>query len=98
MVEAALDGVCGCRVDVDDPFVIDINYPVAFPDGYLRPEVRLEIAPLASWLPYEDPKRPGGKCGLGLRPFIECLRVVFPGRALPVVPRQQGSPENQRMV
>lgn len=52
MVESALDGVCGCRVD-DDPFVIDINYPAAFPDDYLRSEVRLEIGPLASWLPYE---------------------------------------------
>jgi hypothetical protein len=54
LVEAALNDVCGCRVDVDDPFVIDINYPAAFPDDYLRSEVRLEIGPLASWLPYED--------------------------------------------
>ena len=52
MVEFTLDGVCGCRVD-DDPFVIDINYPAAFPNDYLRSEVRLEIGPLASWLPYE---------------------------------------------
>lgn len=54
LVEVALDGVCGCRVDADDPYVIDINYPAAFPDDYLRPEVRLEIGPLASWLPYEE--------------------------------------------
>ena len=53
MVESALDGVCDCRID-DDAFVIDINYPAAFPDDYLRSEVRLEIGPLASWLPYED--------------------------------------------
>ncbi|MBL3529457.1 MAG: nucleotidyl transferase AbiEii/AbiGii toxin family protein [gamma proteobacterium endosymbiont of Lamellibrachia anaximandri] len=53
LVEVALDGVCGCGVD-DDPYVIDINYPAAFPDDYLRPEVRLEIGPLASWLPYEE--------------------------------------------
>ncbi|MET0106672.1 MAG: hypothetical protein ABW072_16290 [Sedimenticola sp.] len=33
---------------------IDINYPAAFPDDYLRSEVRLEIGPLAPWLPYED--------------------------------------------
>jgi hypothetical protein len=52
LVKAALDGVCDCRVDVDDPFVIDVNYPAAFPDDYLRPEVCLEIGPLASWLPY----------------------------------------------
>ena len=54
LVEAALDGVCDCRVDVDAPFVININYPAAFPDEYLRPELRLEIGPLALWLPYED--------------------------------------------
>ncbi|MES9901415.1 MAG: nucleotidyl transferase AbiEii/AbiGii toxin family protein [Sedimenticola sp.] len=54
LVEEALDGVCGCRADADDPYVIDINYPAAFPDDYLRPKVRLEIGPLASWLPYED--------------------------------------------
>lgn len=51
LIEAVLDGVCGCRVDTDDPFVININYPAAFPDDYLRSEVRLEIGPLASWLP-----------------------------------------------
>lgn len=54
LVESALGDVCGCRVDVDDPFVIAINYPAAFPDDYLYSEVRLEIGPLASWLPYED--------------------------------------------
>ena len=32
----------------------DITYPAAFSDDYFRSEVRLEIGPLASWLPYED--------------------------------------------
>jgi hypothetical protein len=54
LVKVALDGVCDCSVDADDSHVIDINYPAAFPDDYLRPEVRLEIGPLASWLPYEE--------------------------------------------
>ena len=54
LVESALDGVDGCRVGAGVPFVIDINYPAAFPDDYLRSEVRLEIGPLASWLPYEN--------------------------------------------
>jgi len=54
LLEAALDGVCRCSVDADDPHVIDIKYPAAFPDDYLRPEVRLEIGPLASWLPHEN--------------------------------------------
>ena len=54
LVEAALDGVCDGRVDTDDLHVIAINYPAAFPDDYLRPEVLLEIGPLASWLPHEE--------------------------------------------
>src|SRR5258708_13601072 len=38
-------------VDETDPHVINIKYPAAFSEVYIRPEVRLEIAPLASWLP-----------------------------------------------
>lgn len=53
-VDAVLDDVCDCFVDIDDPFVINVNYPAAFSDDYLRSMVRLEIGPLASWLPYED--------------------------------------------
>ena len=54
LIEMALDGVCVCRVDVDDPLVINVNYPAAFPDDYLRSEVRLEIGPLASRQPHEE--------------------------------------------
>lgn len=55
-VKEALDGLCSCRLNHDDPYIIDINYPAAFSDDYLRPEVQLEIGPLASWLPSE-PRR-----------------------------------------
>ena len=50
----AMDGVCRCEMDGDDPHVINIHYPAAFPDDYLRPEVRLEIGPLAARMPYEE--------------------------------------------
>jgi len=53
-VATVIDGVCSCNIDSDDPHVINIRYPGAFPDDYLRSEVRLEIGPLASWLPYEE--------------------------------------------
>lgn len=53
-VAAALGEVCQCEVDRDDPHVINIRYPAAFPDRYLRPELRLEIGPLAAWLPHEN--------------------------------------------
>jgi len=52
MTDAALTGVCECRIE-DDPHVINISYPAAFSDHYLRPEVRLEIGPLASLQPCE---------------------------------------------
>jgi hypothetical protein len=31
--------------------VVNIRYPAAFSKEYIRPEVRLEIGPLASWVP-----------------------------------------------
>ena len=32
--------------------MIDIRYPSAHSDRYLRPEIRLEIGPLAQWIPH----------------------------------------------
>ena len=46
--------VCACEVDTDDANTLNVQYPAAFTDDYLRPEVRLEIGPLASWLPFDD--------------------------------------------
>jgi hypothetical protein len=46
--------VCRCEVDAGDHHVLNIRYPGAFPDSYLRPEVQLEIGPLASWLPFDE--------------------------------------------
>jgi len=39
-------------VDADQPQVINVQYPAAFPPDYLRPEVQLEIGPLASFVPH----------------------------------------------
>jgi len=52
-IRAALGELCVCEVEANDTHVINVRYPAAFPDAYLRPEVRLEIGPLAAWLPYE---------------------------------------------
>ncbi len=38
-------------VDPTDPHTVNIRYPAAFAETYIRPEVRLEIGPLASWVP-----------------------------------------------
>ena len=56
LVQAVMGDACACEIDLHDPHVINIRYPGAFDDQYLRPEVRLEIGPLASWLPYETRK------------------------------------------
>ncbi|MBI1906905.1 MAG: nucleotidyl transferase AbiEii/AbiGii toxin family protein [Rhodocyclales bacterium] len=53
-VIAAFDGVCQCAIGAGDPHVIEVRYPAAFRNDYLRPEVRLEIGPLAAWLPHEE--------------------------------------------
>jgi hypothetical protein len=46
-----LEGICRAEVEADDPNVIAIHYPSSFSSEYLRPEIRLEIGPLAQWVP-----------------------------------------------
>lgn len=53
-IAAATGGICQCAIGADDAHVIEVRYPAAFPDTYLRPELRLEIGPLAAWLPNEE--------------------------------------------
>jgi hypothetical protein len=38
-------------IDEDDPHAVNVFYPAAFTAEYIRPAVRLEIDPLASWVP-----------------------------------------------
>lgn len=42
---------CQCSIDPRDGHSINIIYPSSFEDTYLRPQILLEIGPLASWLP-----------------------------------------------
>lgn len=44
---------CELAIDAEDPHTINITYPKAFSSEYLRPQVRLEIGPLAAMLPME---------------------------------------------
>jgi hypothetical protein len=48
--QMAIPGVT-LAVDPDDPQTVNILYPAVFNENYLRPTVRLEIGPLASWVP-----------------------------------------------
>ncbi|WP_339898329.1 nucleotidyl transferase AbiEii/AbiGii toxin family protein [uncultured Gilvimarinus sp.] len=45
--------ICTLTIDEHDPHTINITYPKAFDSEYLRPQVRLEIGPLAAMLPME---------------------------------------------
>lgn len=50
-VVRVLDGVCSAEIEEGAPDVINIRYPSIFESNYLRPEIRLEIGPLALWVP-----------------------------------------------
>jgi len=44
------------EMDPDDPNVINVHYPASFDLAALRPQVKLEIGPLASWVPKDNYK------------------------------------------
>lgn len=50
-VRRLLDGVCSADIEAEAQDVINIQYPSLFGNEYLRPEIRLEIGPLAQWIP-----------------------------------------------
>ena len=52
LVETVTSTVDGIRCVIpDDPNVIEVHYPAAFGSSAFMPEVKLEIGPLASWVP-----------------------------------------------
>ena len=53
MISQAVDPICHCALADDDLHALNVLYPAAFSDAYLRPEVRLDIGPLAAWMPYD---------------------------------------------
>lgn len=53
LIRQRIEPICEVRLD-DDPYVINVCYPSLFTDDYLRPEVRLEIGPMAAWNPHQQ--------------------------------------------
>ena len=49
-VQSLVAGVCDAVIG-ENPEIVRVKYPVAFPSQYLRPEIQLEVGPLASWVP-----------------------------------------------
>lgn len=54
IISRLLSPFCVCSIDKEDPFNISITYPASFDDPYLKPQILLEIGPLASWLPSDS--------------------------------------------
>ncbi|PTQ88797.1 nucleotidyl transferase AbiEii/AbiGii toxin family protein [Nitrosomonas ureae] len=54
MISGAVNPICHCALATDDSHALNVIYPAAFSDTYLRPEVRLEIGPLAAWMPCDN--------------------------------------------
>jgi len=54
IVSELVGAICSCKIDEDNPHNINISYPASFNDDYLRPEILLEIGPLAAWLPFAN--------------------------------------------
>ncbi len=50
-VKRLMEGYCRAEIETEAPDVINIKYPSSFDAGYIRPEIRLEIGPLALWIP-----------------------------------------------
>ncbi len=49
-----LQPICQCALDHTTKLVIYVNYPAVFNDLYLRPQILLELGPLAAWLPFGE--------------------------------------------
>lgn len=50
-IAKAMAPECNVSVDSHDSHVLLIEYPESFPKNYITPCVRLEIGPLAAWIP-----------------------------------------------
>jgi hypothetical protein len=51
IVSGLLSPLCTCALHEENAFAISVRYPAAFNDDALRPEILLEIGPLAAWSP-----------------------------------------------
>ncbi len=50
-ISTVLSPVCLVEEDKKDHHILHVAYPDSFPDEYIAPRVKLEIGPLASWVP-----------------------------------------------
>lgn len=51
MIADAIGEECSVAADPADPHVLLVKYQESFPKSYITPHIKLEIGPLASWIP-----------------------------------------------
>ena len=54
MIASTMGDECSVVPDENDKHVLLLNYPVTFTSSYIVPHIRLEVGPLAAWLPNKD--------------------------------------------
>lgn len=54
MLKGLIGNHCKVSIDTDEPHIIKVRYPASFSETYIRPEVLLEMRPLASWEPHDS--------------------------------------------
>jgi len=53
-ISKAVGPLCSAAISTEDPHIVNIRYPAAFGDEYIKPYIQLEIGPLASWVPHGE--------------------------------------------
>ena len=52
-ISTLLGDLCTVNCDPNTPHILQVKYPGAFPKNYLIPNIRLEVGPLAAWVPHD---------------------------------------------
>ncbi len=52
LIQIEVESYCQAEIDESDPHTINVSYQPAFPNHYLRDQIRLEIGPLAEMVPF----------------------------------------------
>lgn len=75
-IQSVLGDVCRVELDAVEQLNLHIVYPKVFEDQYLSPNVKLEIGPLASWIPSE--KKPIASFVGASEPQLEIASFEIP--------------------
>ena len=63
-IREVIGNICSVDVDDNDKNILNVKYPRGLDDSYLLPFIKLEIGPLASWIPNDNYQ---------IKPYIDCI-------------------------